>query len=375
MSSAGTSRSDQHVQGRLGRRKFLGAGFGAAGAAFLAACGSTSPSGQARLSGGSASGPVTLQMLNYPGWIAPNEVAQFEKAHPGLLINQTTEASGGDSAIAAQIAESKGTFDFGLIGSVLAVRLKDGGLLAPFSPSTVPNISSIPAYFRSKFPFGLPTDFGKVGLGYRADLVPNPPTSWKEFFDVLPRYSGKVIFPDYDRDVIGIALLALGYSVNSADAGQLNAAKNLVIKSKPYIKAFLADNQGQDLVDASAVMAAFYDYSYGAVAPLNRHIKWLEPSEGMPAYIEGWIPLVGTKHIAQIREFMSFHLKPKVYGAFINATFSSFLEPSAEPYIENAIKDDPALRYNPKGNYQFEQYTTTAGETLRNQIWEEIEAA
>jgi spermidine/putrescine-binding protein len=314
-------------------------------------------------------------MLNYPGWIGANEVAQFEKAHAGITVKQTAEASGGVAAIAAQIAQNKGAFDFALIGSVTAIRLKEGDLLSAFDPSSIPGITKIPAFFRSKFPLGLPTDMGKVGLGYRADLVPNPPTRWKELFDVLPQYSGKVVFPDYDRDVLGMALLALGYSINSASQAELQAAANLVTKNKPHIKAFLSSNQGNNLVDGSAVMSAFYDYSFASVGPQNKHISWLAPKEGMPAYIEGWIPLVGTTKMAQIVEFMSYQTEPQVYGGFINATFSSFLEPSAEPYIQSAIKNDAALRYNANGNYQFEEYTTDAGETLRTQLWEQIQAA
>lgn len=372
MGSAGTPRTDSRDQGRFSRRQFLGTGFGLAGAAFLAAC---SSSGTSSAGSSAAGGPTTLRMLNYPGWIAPHEIDQFEKANPGVTIKQTTEADGGVSAIAAQIAQNKGTYDFGLIGNITAVRLQKGGLLGSFDASKVPGLSRIPANFRSKFPFGLATDMGKVGLGYRKDLVPNPPTSWKELFDVLPQYSGKVDFPDYDRDVMGIALLALGYSINSAKESELKAATDLLIKSKPHIKAFLSDNQGDDLVAGSAVMTAFYDYSYGSVAAKNKNITWSEPSEGLPAYIEGWIPFTDSTHMATLYDFMNFHTDPKVYGAFINATFSSYLEPSAEPYMEASIKDNPALKYDPNGNYQFEEYTTDAGETLRTQLWEQIQAA
>jgi spermidine/putrescine transport system substrate-binding protein len=374
MSSAATSRPAQQPRARFGRRQFLGTGIGLAGAAFLAACSSGS-SGSSSAAAASATGPVTLRMLNYPGWIAPDEVAQFRKLHPEITIKQTVEADGGVSAIAAQIAEDKGTFDFGLIGSITAVRLQEGNLLAKFDPSAVPNITKIPSFFRAKFPLGLPTDMGKVGIGYRADLLPDPPKSWAEFFAVLPQHSGKVVFPDYDRDVMGMALLALGYSINASGQDQLQAATNLVIKNKSHVKAFLSDNQGNNLVDGSAVMAAFYDYSYASVVSENKNIKWIAPSEGMPAYIEGWIPFVGTTKLTQIEEFMNYHLEPQVYGSFINATSSSFLEPSAQPYIQSSIKDDAALKYNANGNYQFEEYTTTAGEILRTQLWEEIQAA
>jgi spermidine/putrescine transport system substrate-binding protein len=356
------------------RRSFLAAGVGLAGAAFLAACGSDDGSSSSSATPASA-GPATLNFLNYPDWIGKDEVAEFEAADPGMKVKQTAIADGGVAAISAQVAQNKGAFDFALLGLVTAARLQAGALLSKFDPSTVPNLKNIPDNFVKMFPWGIPTDLGKVGLGYRADLVPAPPASWKELFDALPDYSGKVIFPDYDRDVLGIALLALGYSINSADEGELNNAKDLIIKAKPHLKAFLSADQGGGLADGSAVMTVFYDYSYGSVAGKNANIKWSAPSEGMPAYIEGWVPLVGSKYLPQLAKFMDFHLQPQVYGDFINATFSSYLMSSAEPYIDAKIKGDPALKYDATANLQFEQFTSADGEQIRTKVWEEIKAA
>jgi len=355
---------------RSSRRSFLTAGVGLAGAALLAACGSDDSS-----SGSAGAGPTTLNFLNYPDWIGKDEVAKFEAANPGTKVKQTAIADGGVAAISAQIAQNKGAFDFGLLGGVTAARLKAGDLLSTFDPSTVPNLKYIPDNFRKMFPWGIPTDLGKIGLGYRADLVPTPPASWKELFDALPDHSGKVIFPDYDRDVLGIALLALDYSVNSADEGELNKARDLVITAKPHLKAFLSANQGSGLADGSAVMTVFYDYSYGSVAGENATIKWSAPSEGLPAYIEGWVPLVDSKKLAQLATFMDWHLQPEVYGDFINATFASYLMPDAESHIAATIKDDPALKYDPNANLQFEEFTSAKGEEIRTKIWEEIKAA
>jgi spermidine/putrescine-binding protein len=358
---------------RSSRRSFLAAGVGLAGTAVLAACGSDDSSSSSAPA--ASAGPATLNFLNYPDWIGKDEVAKFEAANPGMKVKQTAIAEGGVAAISAQVAQNKGAFDFGLLGLVTAARLGAGGLLGKFDPSTVPNLKNIPDTFIKMFPWGIPTDLGKVGLGYRADLVATPPASWKALFDALPDYSGKVIFPDYDRDVLGIALLALGYSINSADEGELNQAKDLIIKAKPHLKAFLSANQGGGLADGSAVMTVFYDYSYGSIAGKNAHVKWSAPAEGLPSYVEGWVPLVGSKNLLQVAKFMDWHLQPEVYGDFINATFSSYLMPDAESYIDAKIKGDPALKYDPNANLQFEQFTSADGEQIRTKVWEEIKAA
>jgi spermidine/putrescine-binding protein len=364
----------------LTRRGLLRGGLGIAGGlslgGLLAACGGSSSGGSApaaSLTPATLSG--TIHFLNYPDWIGKTEVTDFQTANAGVTVKQTATSDGGDAALAAQVAQNKGSYDMLLAGCVVSGRLQAGKLLAGFDPSRVPNLSNISASARASFPWGIPTDQGKVGLGVRTDLVSTPPTSWKEMFDMLPDYSGKVVFPNFDRDVVGIALMALGYDINATDKSQLEAARDLIIKAKPHLKAFLSDDQGDDLVNGSVVMTVFYDYSYAYVAPKNKKIAWVEPSEGMPAYIEGWVPLAGSSKIAEVEAFMNYHLEPEVYGAFINATAASYLMPSAESYIETSIKDDVALKYDPNAKLALERFVSAEAEAVRNTVWEQVKAA
>lgn len=363
----------------MSRRGLLRGGLAVSGGLVLGggltACGSDS---DASSSGGStSSGELsgTINFLNYPDWIGKTEVADFEKANPGVTIKQTATSDGGTAAIAAQIAQNEGSFDMVLAGCVLGGRLEAGELLADFDADSVPNLSNIDASIKADFPWGIPTDQGKVGLGVRSDLVDTAPTSWAELFDMLPDYSGKVVFPNYDRDVLGIALLALGYDINATDQSQLEAARDLIIDAKPHLQAFLSDEQGDGLSDGSAVMSVFYDYSYAYVAPDNKHITWVEPSEGLPAYIEGWVPLAGTEVLAEMEAFMNYHLDPEVYGDYINTTSASYLMTAAEDYIDDSIKDNEALQYDASTNLALEQFTDADGETLRSKIWEQVKAA
>lgn len=373
--SASRAPSDLAASRPLSRRSVLGLGLGFAGVAALAACGSNTGSSPATDSGSADNGSVTLRFLNYPEWIGKDEYSAFAAANPGSNVVETALAEGGVSAISAQIAQNKGTFDFALLGELTAAQLTAGGLLAEFDPALVPGLTKIPQNFRDIFPYGLPTDLGKVGIGYRADLVKSPPTTWKQLFEMIPQYSGQVIFPNYDVDVLGVALLALGHDVNSDNESELNAAKDLIISVKPHLKAFLSTDQGASLADRSSALAVFYDYSYASVAPDNAAIKWSAPSEGLPAYVDGWAPLVGTQHMSQLAKFMEFHLQPKVYGGFINATLASYLLPDAEPYIDAAIKNDPALKYDPSLDLKFYEFKGADAVKLRSQIWEQIKAA
>lgn len=351
---------------RTATRWRAGAALAAMGLALLAACG-----GSASNDAGASSSSVAL--LNYPGWIGKTEIADFEKNNAGLTVKESAIAEGGSAALASQLAQSKGAYDVVLAGNVTAKRLSGGKLLADFDAADVPNIENIPAEYREAYPWGVPTNAGKVGIAYNKDTVKNPPTSWKDLFDRLDEFKGKVVFPDYDRDVVSIAMLALGHDINSTDADELAEAEKLLISAKPDLLALVASGQDKPLLDGSADIAVLYDYTYAGIKGGN--VGWVSPSEGTPGYIEGLVPVEGGKNLPGALKFMNNRLAPDVYAKFINATAASFLMPSAEDKIDAAIRENVALAPNADSPFLAEQFLDAKTEKARNSMWERIKAS
>ena len=223
---------------RITRRAALARGAGGLTAAsglavLLAACGGSSSSSSGTSGGSSAGGSSsasttaaanqgsptgTMTLLTYPGWYGPHEFADFSKLHPGLKVKTAVSGTTGAAAQIAQISNNKGAFDVTLAGVPVSSQMKLAGVLEPLDTAKIPNLKLVPEQFRTAFPFGIPTDFGKTGFAYRKDLIPERPTSWEELFQLAPKYSGKITMLKYDSDIQGSFLKALGYSINTTDA-------------------------------------------------------------------------------------------------------------------------------------------------------------
>jgi spermidine/putrescine transport system substrate-binding protein len=367
----------------LTRRAMLARGAGgllAAGsmAALLEACGSSSSSSTATSTGGSATTASTtkplagtITLLTYPGWYGPNEFSDFKKLHPGVTV-QSAVSPEGIAARQADIENHRGEFDLVLGGPPTAVQLKDSGLLAPLDVAAVPNLSLVGSNFRTSFPWGIPTDYGKTGFGYRKDLISERPTSWKEFWALSKKYSGKTTLLDFDVDVQGSALRMLGYSADSTDKTQLAAMQNALLELKPHLQAILETDYAKPLTEGTAFMAMDYDYDIALAQSRNKNIVWVSPTEGMCGYIEGWSALNTSKHLDVVWAFMNFHLDPKNYASFVNANGTAYVEPAATPYIQKSIADNPSLKYDPTAlaNVQFDQFLGAEATAYRGKLWE-----
>lgn len=339
----------------------------------LAACSKTTvhPSGK---SPSSITGTAVMQ--NYPGWIGASEVSDFEKLYPGTDIKQTA-ASGSIAGRVQVIAKSPpGSFDFALadqsfVGQALAI-----GLLQTPDWSKIPNISNVESHFRASYTHGTPTDYGRVGIGFRRDLVPEGISGWADVWRLAPKYSGQITFLDVDRDTMGSTLKYLGYSGNSTSQTELEKCKQALLSIKPHLQALTSVNVASGLAQGTVAIAMDYDEDVALAQRKNPRVEWIEPQEGMVAYLEGWVPFKTSRHLDLVYAFMNFNMEPRNYADFVNTTGTAYVMPAATPFIDKSISQDPILRPNPAvlDKVEFEQFLGQAT-ALWSSVWDEVKSA
>ena len=188
-------------------------------ASVLAACGGSSSKSSSQASGGPLTGTIVL--YNYPDWIGPHEISTFEQLHPGVHVKQVTNATSSSAEVV--LAFKSGQYDLLLSDTSDTGQAHAAGVLQAPDFSKIPNISGVTQSFRSAYPYGIPTDYGKVGIGYRPDIVGEKITSWHDVWRLAPKLSGQIVFIDLERDSMGSTMKYLGYSSNTINPAQLNA--------------------------------------------------------------------------------------------------------------------------------------------------------
>ncbi len=367
----------------LSRRQFLArsamllAAPALAGTA-LAACGSSSPSSTASAASSPVTNPTgTAVISNYPGWIGPNEVADFEKQFPQAKIVLNTNMPSTIAGTVELLKNNPGAYDCALGDLPTLGQMKAAGVYEVPQWSAIPNLSNVDAVYRHDYPDAVPNDYGFGVIGYRKDLVTEPITSWADFWKLATtKYSGKVTVEDLDRATLGIALKYLGYSANSTSAAELNQAAEALIRLKSHLLAVESVNISTGLAKGSIVMAHCYNYDVAVAQQSSKEVAWIMPDEGTVGYFEGFIPITGSKHIDVVNAFLNFHLQPKVYATFVDATGSSWVESDADQYIDPGLRTSSPL--NPsKAQLAKVEWTQFVGEatTLWATAWAKFEAA
>jgi len=122
------------------------------------------------------------------------------------------------------------------------IRIEKGlGLLMKLDHSLIPNLKNLAPHWTqlSYDPgnvYSVMKDTGLTGFTMRTDKIKANLRTWKDFFDFLPTAKGvNVNFIESPAEVIGVALNALGFSMNTESQSELNAARDLLLKVRPHV--------------------------------------------------------------------------------------------------------------------------------------------
>jgi spermidine/putrescine transport system substrate-binding protein len=340
----------------MDRRNFLqrsALGALAAGSlpALLAACGSDSTEGAASdgstAPAGSAAAPAgkiegTLNFLNFTGWIGASEYANFSKAFPGASVNEVPWTSADDSI--AKAKGRSGDIDVLLVDGTTFPSLDALGVLAEFGDS-VPNLANIDSAYKGngwdpKDTRFAATDYGRTGMAYRADIVTEAPTTLAEFFEIAPKYAGKVVILDYQRSVMGSVLRMLKLSESTQEQGDIDKVVEILKGFKKNLLA-ISTEVGKQLASGEAVLALGDAYDIYTAKQSNDAVTWVDQTEGQVAYLEGLAILDGPRNDLA-KAFVNFHLEPANYADFINTVNSAGVMPDNQSITE-ALRTTPIL--------------------------------
>jgi spermidine/putrescine transport system substrate-binding protein len=316
------------TQARTEERRYDRRGFVAIGAmtAFMAACGgsTTAEEKATTTSGGATTGAAaapkatgTLFYYNWADYVNPDTYGKFTK-DTGVKVKKDFYASNED--LQAKLQAGAEGYDLVVPTGYMVQILADAGQLSPIDWSKLPNVQkNLDSKFR-KLPFdpqdkwSVPKDWGTTGYVYRTDLVPEKPTTWRQFFDLAKgKYSKKVTVLDGIPEVVGSTLVMLGYSYNSDNRRELDEAKKELLALKPHILAITSTEYKQMVVDGKAVMALGWNGD-GAYVASKKPAEYVIPEEGGEFWVDSYAIPNGAKNPDAAHAWINY-----VYGPPINS--------------------------------------------------------
>ena len=201
-------------------------------------------------------------------------------------------------------------------------------LIEKLDHSMLPNLKNIDpellkkATYDPDMNYSVPYYHGAAGIIVNTARVPDFERSWSIFSRTDLRNHMTML--DEMREVIGAALIYLGYSANTNIPSEITAARNLICDSwKPNLTKFDAESYGKGYANGDFwVVHGYPEVVYEEIIDDPQLVKdtlFFFPIEGGSGYIDNMCILKGSKNIELAHKFINFIHRPEIYAEFTDA--------------------------------------------------------
>jgi spermidine/putrescine transport system permease protein len=316
-----------------------------------------------------------LNVFNWSEYLPESVIKDFEAKY-NIKVNYLTYSS--NEEMLARIMAGDDIFDISVASDYMVDVMRKQKLMEEMDMINIPNLKNIGAEFKNLSfdpgnKYSVPYMWGTGVIAVNTKKVSGDITSYGNLWD--SKFKSSLVVLDDQRELIGIALKKLGYSVNETDPVKLEQAKQELIKLKANIKTFDSDSPKTQLINGEAAAG----YMWGAEAALaqkeNKDIKIFFPVEGMYLWQDNFVIPKGAVHKKNAEIFINFILDPKV-SAEISKVFP-YANPNiaAHEYIDKSILNNTAV-YPTDSELKKAERPKDLGDAtkLYDKIWTEIKS-
>lgn len=261
-----------------------------------------------------------LNVLNWTSYIPDSIIRDFEK-ETGIKVNYSTYSS--NEELLAKVSNAKeGTYDLIFPSDYMIEIMKDRELLEKIDKSKLTNINNLNSnYLNLEYDvnneYSLPFIAASTVISINKEKIKEDITSYNDLLN--PKYKDEIVLIDDQRIIIGMALLANGFDMNSTDPNELEIAEEWLLKLKPNLKAYDSDSPKNFLIFEEASIAVLWN-AEGAIAKQeNSNIENIFPKEGFALSIDNFAILKNSENQEEAYKFIDYILRPEVMKEIINS--------------------------------------------------------
>ena len=272
------------------------------------------------LSGCSRGQKEVVNVLNWSSYIPDSVVRDFEK-ETGIQVNYSTYSSN-EECLAKVSSAKEGTYDLIFPSDYMIEIMINRGMLETLDKSQLENVGNVDSfYFNQSFDssnqYSLPFVMASTVIAVNRDHITDEITSYNDL--LKEEYRNNITLIDDQRIIIGMALLANGYNMNTVNEEELAIAKDWLLRLKPNIKAFDSDSPKNFLITEEADIAVLWNAEAALAYQKNHNIEFIYPVEGSALSMDNFAIPKGARHKEAAYQFIDYILRGDVMKKIIES--------------------------------------------------------
>ncbi|MFN8527941.1 MAG: spermidine/putrescine ABC transporter substrate-binding protein [Anaerolineae bacterium] len=339
----------------------------------LSGCGS-----QGTNSSSQATTPPLADSLTIYGWPDDLDRSILEDftSETGVLVNDASYPNQETAIIELQNGEH---YDLVVMSNELMSVVIEAQLAAPLDRSLLPNIDhlearTLNASFDPDNTYSVPFKWGTFGLLLVDGTDAQYFTAWRDLW-TLPENDRIITYPLL-RYVIGFTLKSLGYSINTEDPDQLEAARQRLLALLPQMDF------------ASTAEASLTGYIVGGGYPVatttsrealeaagsNVQTRYILPSDGAILWGDNFMIPTTSENVYTAHVLLNYLLRPDIGARLAQYNLQTTPNREARALLADSLRNNPLLFPNLDSLQHSERILALSAEGYRSYqvIWDEV---
>ncbi|OLQ90416.1 spermidine/putrescine ABC transporter substrate-binding protein [Vibrio panuliri] len=296
-----------------------------------------------------ASSPVfastTLNVYNWSEYLPQSIIEDFTK-ETGIKVNYATFESNETMYAKLKLLDGKG-FDIVVPSTYYVSKLASDDLLHKLDKSKIEQFAKLDSTilnqsFDPDNTYSVPYMWGSTAIAYNADVIDGSGLKgWADLWN--SEYAGQLLLTDDVRDVMGMALMIDGHSVNSQDDAELQQAFERLQKIKPNVTVFNSDAPHVPLVTGEVNVGMQWNGTAYRAQNENPAIKFVYPSEGAIFWMDNIVIPKQAENKQAAYQFINFLLKPKNQAIIVEEIGYAVPNLQALEFLPPQIRDSEVI--------------------------------
>lgn len=257
-----------------------------------------------------------LNILTWDGYI-PGDIIETFSTQENIEINISNFDT--NEEMLAKISTGGSGYDL-VIGSDYIIDIaRKQDLLTELDKSKIPNYQNLNENFLSKNydpenKFTIPYSVGSPVIVYDPSKIDIDIKGYNDLWN--PALKGKLLLIDDARNIIGITLKSMGYSMNTIDEVKLKEAETKLMSLKNNIHHLDYNNPHESIISGEVDIAYLFTSQAFLALEARPELKAVYADEGIGFGIDAWFIPKGASNIENAHKFLNF-ITDAQNGAYI----------------------------------------------------------
>ena len=320
--------------------------------------------------------------LYLPGeYLGENVISDFEKQYGVRVIVENFDSN--EMMYTKLMAGDR--YDVIIPSDYMIERLMNEDFLQPLDKSMIPNMENMSdavlgMSYDPDNTYSIPYFWGSVGLVYNHENV-DPAVIESEGWEILRNtdYASHIYIYDSERDSFMMAFKALGYSMNTEDPNEINAAYEWLLQMNNTMSpVYVTDEVIDGMMNGYKDIAVVYSGDAAVVLDENEDMSFYMPSQGTNIWCDAMVIPQNAENPKLAHEFINYMLTYE--AAFDNTETVGYTSPNAEVFEEMTSSEDlyaDNAAYLPRSGYDKDEMFHDNQTLMRelSKLWIKVKAA